>query len=181
MAEMEDSATLQRAVQKLDERVPNPTAGLPDEVFYYISRTTPLINVDLLVKDQRRGLLLAWRDDPHTGKGWHIPGGIIRYKERIETRIQQVAESELGAQVEHDAEPLTIQQIIAEPKRDRAHFISLLYRCSVPDHYEIDNGEISEGEPGYLKWHRSCLVDDLLSWHEIYRPYLQLDEEISDE
>jgi colanic acid biosynthesis protein WcaH len=31
--------------------------------------------------------LLTWRDDESFGAGWHVPGGIIRYKETAADRI----------------------------------------------------------------------------------------------
>ena len=47
------------AIEILERHVPNPSVGLPDEVFYYISKTTPLVNVDLLIKDeQERPIIL---------------------------------------------------------------------------------------------------------------------------
>ena len=68
------------AIKCLKQEVPNPSKGLPDDLFYYISSTTPIINVDLLIKDEKECALLAWRDDQYAGKGWHVPGGIIRFK-----------------------------------------------------------------------------------------------------
>ncbi|MDD5746082.1 MAG: NUDIX hydrolase, partial [Candidatus Omnitrophica bacterium] len=64
-----------QAIAVLNEKVTNPSAGLPQELFYYISSITPMINVDLLVKDEKGRTLLAWRDDRYSGRGWHIPGG----------------------------------------------------------------------------------------------------------
>ena len=61
------SDTVTDAVQILVDAVPDPNTGLPDEIFYYISRTTPFINVDLLIKDAQGRTLLAWRDDEHAG------------------------------------------------------------------------------------------------------------------
>ena len=40
------------AIKYLKKEVPNPTKGLPEDLFYYISSTTPIINVDLLLKDK---------------------------------------------------------------------------------------------------------------------------------
>jgi ADP-ribose pyrophosphatase YjhB (NUDIX family) len=162
---------LHQALAALDSAAPDPSQGLPDPVFYYISRTTPLINVDLLVGDRRHGVLLAWRDDRHSGVGWHLPGGIIRYKERIAERVRQVALHELKAEVVARPGPLALHEIIAEPQRDRAHFISLLYRCDLAPGYQIDNQRRRPDEPGFLAWHPHCPAD-LLSWHEIYRPYI---------
>ena len=37
----------------------NAKAGLPDEVFTYISTVTPLVNVDLLIRNDKGETLLA--------------------------------------------------------------------------------------------------------------------------
>ena len=84
------------AIAVLDKQVPNPSAGLPDEVFFYISRTTPLVNVDLLIKDENERILLIMERRPVCRKGWHVPGGIVRFKETLESRVKKVAETEMG-------------------------------------------------------------------------------------
>ena len=93
------SNEIQFHLDKILVYVRNANEGLPLDVFYFISQLTPLINVDLLVKNSQGQVLLTWRDDQFHGPAWHIPGGIIRFKERIETRIAKVAQSELGAKV----------------------------------------------------------------------------------
>ena len=103
---------MHEAIKFLDKQVLNPSAGLPDEVFFYISRMTPLVNVDLLIKDENGRTLLSWRDDLYAGKGWHVPGGIIRFKESLETRVKKVAETEIGTSVDFDPNPIAINQII---------------------------------------------------------------------
>jgi len=163
---------INEAIEYLDKCVPDPTSGLPDEVFYYISRTTPLINVDLLVQDEKGRTLLAWRDDQYSGKGWHIPGGIIRFKETFESRIEKVAETEIGAKIKFDPKPIAINELIKKKERkNRGHFISLLYKCFLSSAFKPKNRNLRKTDPGFLKWHEKC-PDDLLSWHEIYRKYL---------
>lgn len=130
-----------------------------------------MINVDLLVGDPHRGVLLAWRDDPYCGRGWHIPGGIIRFKESIADRIQQVALHEIGAAVAARPGPIAVHEIIEEAQRDRAHFISLLYRCDIEMDFHIENRGRRRDEPGFLAWHTRC-PNDLLPWHDIYRPQI---------
>lgn len=160
------------AIALLDQAVADPNRGLPDPVFYYISRTTPMINVDLLVADSQRGILLAWRDDEHAGAGWHLPGGIIRYRETINQRIRAVALQEIGSPVEYAPGPIAVNEIFADPpKRDRAHFISLLYRCRISPDYRIDNGNRASTTPGYLAWHLRC-PDNLLKLQDIYRTHI---------
>lgn len=159
------------AINLLDEKVPNPTEGLPDEIFYYISRTTPLPNVDLLIKDENNRTLLAWRDDVYSGKGWHIPGGIIRYKETMENRIQQVALRELGTKVEYDLTPMAVNEMIHKEMADRGHCISILFKCFLSSGFTPKNEGKTVETPGYLKWFDKC-PDNLLSWHEVYRKFI---------
>jgi len=162
---------ISEAVEVLVKEVPNPSAGLPDEVFYYISRTTPLVNVDLLIKDEKGRTLLSWRDDQYAGKGWHIPGGIVRFKERLETRVEKVAETEIGTSVAFDPAPIALNQIIIPDRQLRGHFISILYRCFLSGRFVPQNQGLAIGDRGYLMWH-DCCPDDLLGFHEIYREYI---------
>lgn len=158
------------AIKFLEKQIKSPSVGLPEEIFYFISRITPMINVDLLIKDENGRTLLSWRDDEYCGKGWHIPGGIIRFKEKIENRIQKVAETEIRTKIKFDPVPLAINQLILKQKT-RGHFISVLYKCFLSENFIIKNKNLSEKNPGYLKWHDSC-QKDLLKFHKIYKKYL---------
>ena len=159
--------TLADAVAVLDDAIADPTQGLPDEVFYFISRTTPLINVDLLIKDDKGRTLLAWRADQFCGCGWPLPGRIIRLKETIEQRIQKVAEREIGRQVEYDPSPIKLTEMIHHERGDRSHFISLLFACRAPSSFEPKNQGLTKDDPGFLKWHDSC-PDNLIDYHKIH-------------
>ena len=162
---------IKEALAFLDQEVPNPSRGLPDDIFYYISRTTPLVNVDLLIRDECGRTLLAWRDDPHCGTGWHIPGGIVRFKETLEDRLKKVAEKEIGAAVAFEKVPLAVNQCIHAGREIRGHFISLLYRGSLPGDFVPENTGLSRGDAGYLQWHDVC-PGNLLKCQDMYRKYL---------
>ena len=160
-----------QALKFIEQQISNPSEGLPDEIFYFISRTTPLVNVDLLIKDENGRTLLAWRDDPYAGRGWHVPGGIIRFRETFEERINKVSELELGCAVHFEPEPIALNQLIHKERDTRGHFISLLYRCSLPASFVPENSGRAPGDRGYLQWHDSC-PDDVITYHEIYKSYL---------
>lgn len=160
------------AIAVLDKQVPNPSEGLPDEVFYYISRITPLVNVDLLIKDEKGRTLLSWRNDQYCGKGWHVPGGIVRFKETLETRIRKVAETEIGADLIFDTNPITLNQLIMPERNIRGHFISILYKCYLPSTFIPENKGLCHDDAGYLMWHDFC-PDNLINYHEIYTKYIQ--------
>ncbi len=151
--------------------MPNPAEGLPEELFLYISRTTPLINVDLLIKDEKGRTLLSWRDEIYTGKGWHVPGGIIRFKENIKTRIRKVAETEIRAAVSFEAHPVAINQMINPDQDIRGHFISLLYKGFLNSAFVPQNSGLSRNDNGYIAWHDSC-PRQLLKYHKVYRKFI---------
>jgi ADP-ribose pyrophosphatase YjhB (NUDIX family) len=163
--------TLHDAIDFLDRQVPDPTAGLPEEIFLLASRLTPLVNVDLLIQYGAGRTLLAWRKDQYHVGGWHLPGGILRFKEKLESRIQKVAEGEVGLLVEYDPTPIAVNQLIHPSRNSRGHFISFLYRCSLPADYLAPNEGSEVNHPGFLMWHDDW-PENLLRVHEIFKTYL---------
>lgn len=130
---------------------------------------TPYVNVDILVKSKIYGTLLTWREDPHTGNGWHIPGGIIRFKEKIEKRILKVGKNELGINISKFKGPIEINQMISN-KRERSHFISLLYNCELSDK-ELNKMLIICKNNTKIKFFKKP-PKHLLKLHKVYKKYL---------
>ena len=161
----------------LDEalkHIPNSKAGLPQEAFYFVSQLTPMINVDLLIKNKLGQTLLTWRDDKFYGPAWHIPGGIIRFKEKIEDRSNKVAENELGCEVKFCTTPLDICEMMNKDRDIRGHFISMLYSCEIvgnPDNLKrsLDNNP----QHGQWAWHEEA-PQNLLRVHEPFRKFINV-------
>ena len=162
---------LEDLIRRLETLVPEPRKGLPDEVFRLVSRLTPLVNVDLLIKDDGGRTLLTWRDDGLSPAGWHVPGGIIRFQETAATRIAAVARRELQAEVKFEPAPLAINELIDPAQRTRGHFISLLYRCRLTTPLP-EGSRFLPGKPrrDAWMWHAAC-PEDLIPVHGIYRPF----------
>lgn len=171
MKSMEERSLAELATG-LKESIGNPRDGLPKEVFLLVSQLTPLLNVDLLIKNDQNETLLTWRDDEYYGPGWHVPGGIVRFKEHCAARIQAVANSELGTQVQADSTPLLMREVMAPHRDIRGHFISLLYRCQLLA-APSSRLEYCHGMPrnGQWQWHHGC-PDNLIPAHEMYRAYI---------
>lgn len=159
-------------LEEVRKRIDDPNKGLPEEVFIFLSQISPLSNVDLLIRDREGRILLAWRNDPWWGSGWHVPGGIIRLQETVEERIHRTAETELGTSVEFETKPVEIHQIIDKNLKSRSHHITLVFACRVSDDYQIDNGALGEHDTGYLAWH-DHYPDKMLKCHEFYRKYFK--------
>lgn len=160
-------------IEKLQLEIPsaleNAEKGLPDEVFSFVASVTPMVNVDLLIEDEQGRVLLAWRDD---GKnyGWHIPGGIVRFKETFAERLHKTAIKELKTDITFDEKPMKITEIFM-PYQRRGHFISFLYRCYLPSNYTIDNAGKNPNEDGYLMWH--AVPPKLVDGQKCYEDFLK--------
>ncbi len=149
--------------------------GLGTELFHFSSTLAPVVNVDLLITDDQDRVLLSWRDDGQTGKGWHIPGSCIRFREILEDAIQRCASSELGCKVKHSIEPIKVYEFhwktyrsdVAD-QRERTHFITLTYACKLSADYDLNAHNLPEGQPGYLRWF-DTMPEDILPIQECYK------------
>ncbi len=169
---------LKHHVKQVSKFISKAQNDLPEELFYFISSITPLTNVDLLIKNKDNQTLLTWRDDKYYGPGWHIPGGIIRFKETFATRISEVAKNELGIKVSHKKEPISIKELFASDRDIRGHFVSLLFEChsiTQPNNHNkyIDN----DPQNGQWAWHNKS-PDNLIPVHNPYRSYI--DEKLNE-
>jgi len=145
---------LEMLVAALESHITDVRVGLPEEVFQLVSRLTPMVNVDLLLKDSENRTLLTWREDRFYGPVWHIPGGIIRFKETAAERIRKVAETELETTVEFNETPLAITEMMASGRDTRGHFISLLYECRLTAPPPSRLAHVSGiPDPGMWAWH----------------------------
>lgn len=164
--------TIEDAVREIERAAAHPETGLPDEVFRLVTKLTPMINVDLLIKNEAGETLLTWREDTLCSPGWHIPGGIIRFQEPIEHRIHAVAQSELRTDVIFEAEPLKVTEFILPNQAYRNHFISLLYGCrltgAVPDELHCKN--LQNPGLGQYAWF-AAPPENLLKVHWKYRSF----------
>ena len=154
-------------IAALEASLGDPRGGLPEDVFQFVGRITPLVNVDLLIQDDRGRTLLTWRDDQAFGRGWHVPGSVIRYQETAAVRIQACARDELGADVTFAAAPIAVMETILD-QRDRAHAVSLLYRCALlgpPDPARQAAGDAATR--GQWRWHATP-PPDLLALQRDY-------------
>ena len=90
MLDQKETKRLSALLKKIDK----PHEGLPQPVFDALSRLVPFIACELVIKTEE-GILLVWRED-EWWKGWHFPGGLLRYRESLEERLEKVAQKELG-------------------------------------------------------------------------------------
>jgi len=159
-------------IKLIEKNIKNPKNGLPDDVFLFLSRISPLINVDLLIKNKKNETLLTWRGKGEKIKpGWHVPGGIIRFRDTIQNRIKKVALKELGTKVNFEKNPISINEIHLN-QINRSHFISLLYKCvlikKLPNSLKYKNNKPAIGQYCWFK----TMPKNIISIHRIYKNYI---------
>jgi len=162
---------IDKYINIIENNINNSKKGLPEEIFLFASRITPLINVDLLIKNKQNQTLLTWRQKGQVyPEGWHIPGGIIRYKEKYSTRVKLVAKTELNCEIKFNDQPIAINQIMLKQK-NRGHFISLLFSCKLFGQLN-KKLKYNSGRPkvGEWSWHSSC-PKNLIFPHKIYKRF----------
>jgi ADP-ribose pyrophosphatase YjhB (NUDIX family) len=163
---------LAASLDAIQAYVPDPGAGLPEELFLFVSSITPLVNVDLLIQDEAGRTLLTWRQDAFYGPGWHVPGGVIRFQEAAAERIRAVGRQELGVEVEPDPTPVAMHEMIDPGRRSRGHSIALLYCCRLLGPLsETHRASSSTPRPGQWAWHQTC-PNNLIAEHHVYRKFL---------
>ena len=164
---------LSTALTALNAHIGDPRAGLPEEVFLFASSITPMVNVDLLVRDRVGRILLSWRDDPFCGQGWHVPGGVVRFQEGLLDRLQKTALRELGCAVLlATATPEFTEFIRSDGPRERSHFITFIYHCRLPENLDAPPHTARPGETGHLAFHEH-FPENMIPVHHYYRKYFR--------
>ena len=69
---------------------------IDDTTFCNIIKNTPLISIDLIVKNHQGHILLGKRNNPPAKNYWFVPGGRIRKNETFTEAFERLTLQELG-------------------------------------------------------------------------------------
>jgi colanic acid biosynthesis protein WcaH len=69
---------------------------LDDRTFLQIIDATPLVSIDLVIRNERDQVLMGKRSNRPAKGLWFVPGGRIRKKERVEEALRRIAAAETG-------------------------------------------------------------------------------------
>jgi ADP-ribose pyrophosphatase YjhB (NUDIX family) len=78
---------------------PGPRGPFPKAEFDYLFSRVPRLTVEVVLYAKDRGVVLALRDIPPNIGSLHIPGGTVRWGERVTDAYRRVAFGELGIEV----------------------------------------------------------------------------------
>jgi colanic acid biosynthesis protein WcaH len=69
---------------------------LDDNDFALVIGATPLVSIDLLIRNAHNEVLLGLRRNRPAQGMWFVPGGRIRKNEELKMAVQRIAQAELG-------------------------------------------------------------------------------------
>lgn len=79
---------------------------LDDDRFLEVIRTTPLVAIDLIVRDHEGKVLMGLRRNEPAKGTWFVPGGRILNGETLDAAFERITECELGVRTRRDEAPL---------------------------------------------------------------------------
>ena len=68
---------------------------LEREDFRTAVRLSPLVSIDLVVRDAAGRVLLGWRNNRPAQHCWFVPGGSIRKQETLDAAFRRISHGEL--------------------------------------------------------------------------------------
>lgn len=69
---------------------------LPDEIFKSVIQHTPLISIDLIIRNEQSEVLLGKRVNAPAKGYWFVPGGRVRKNETLDDAFVRLVKEELG-------------------------------------------------------------------------------------
>ena len=144
--------------------------GIGEDLFLSISQLTPIINVDLFIKNTSNETLLTWRSDKYYGPGWHVPGGVVRYKETLMERAKKVAKNELDLELEEFNGPIAHHEAFNYTRNIRGHFISFIFSANIENNLSKKRQAGKNPNHGEWKWFKAC-PDNFINNQDFLKKY----------
>ena len=69
---------------------------LEKEVFAEVVKNTPLVSIDLIIRNSSGKYLLGFRNNEPARHCWFVPGGRVNKNEKLDDAFARITENELG-------------------------------------------------------------------------------------
>jgi colanic acid biosynthesis protein WcaH len=138
---------------------------LKPEEFLRIVDATPLVSIDLIIRNERGEVLLGQRLNRPARDFWFVPGGRIWKNERVNEALRRISKREIG---------VTIDQARLIGAFDHIYEDNFLGAPDVNTHYVVLGFEahlsssaklVGDDQHGELKW---WSVDELLASERVH-------------
>ena len=79
-----------------------PPARIPESEFLHVVRVSPVVSMDLIVRNDRGEVLLGLRNNEPARGTWFVPGGRLLKDERLDEAFARISRDELGVALSRD-------------------------------------------------------------------------------
>lgn len=138
---------------------------LDDSAFAAVIAATPLVSIDLIVRNDHGEVLLGKRSNRPAMGYWFVPGGRIRKNERSRDALKRIAKGELGIDAINGKllgvfDHLYEDNVFAIPSFG-THYVVIGYQLEISNAQSI----VQDSQHAELKW---WAIDSLLSSEEVH-------------
>ncbi|MCY6413449.1 GDP-mannose mannosyl hydrolase [Acinetobacter sp. VNH17] len=139
---------------------------LSEDTFKQVVASTPLISIDLIVRDRNGKVLLGQRQNRPAQGYWFVPGGRIQKNESLDEAFKRLTQTELGfCYQRHQAQWFGVYQHFytdsvfgAGVDNPSTHYVVLAYQLQIDD---IDHTHLPmEQHQSFQWWDKDQLLLD---------------------
>lgn len=148
---------------------------LPDETFKSIIQHTPLISIDLIVRNEAGEVLLGKRVNAPAKDYWFVPGGRVRKNETLDDAFVRLVKEELGIEsgiVRTDAKFLGVFEHFYDDcvfgDDVSTHYVVLAYNFNISN-----TANISFQQHEIFKWFLKDNIGYQTEIHDLSKSYFK--------
>lgn len=151
---------------------------LPRDLFLTVVGATPLVSIDLVIRNAEGQVLLGRRKNRPARGYWFVPGGRIFKNERVEQAMRRISQAEIGVAID-DANLLGVFDHIYPDnfwgEEVNTHYVVLGYTYLLPAGTEI----APDDQHDALQWWTVEALLDSPEVHENTKAYFRSSPELT--
>ncbi|WP_419834059.1 GDP-mannose mannosyl hydrolase [Endozoicomonas atrinae] len=137
------------------------------ETFKTVVASTPLVSIDLIIRNSQDQVLLGLRNNRPAQGYWFVPGGRIQKDERLDDAFRRLVTVELGTTAEFDQASFLGPYQHFYPDNFSGdtfstHYVVLGYELML----DIDLNDLPVQQHQDYRW---CTVDELLASEQVHQ------------
>jgi len=141
-------------------------AFLSESTFQTVIGATPLVSIDLIVKNAKGEVLLGYRTNRPAQGYWFVPGGRVQKNERLDNAFLRLTEAELGVAIQRSAASFmgVFEHLYDDSAFDKAvstHYVVLGYELEL----DISLDALPKEQHNQYAWMAS---DELLNRDDVH-------------
>ncbi|GLZ88437.1 GDP-mannose mannosyl hydrolase [Metapseudomonas resinovorans] len=130
---------------------------LDNDTFRSVINSTPLVSIDLILKDSEGNALLGQRRNRPAMGYWFVPGGRILKNEALDEAFRRLTKLELGREFErNNARPIGVYEHFYDDSvfgeagyGPDTHYVVLAYQLTLPG---MEVLELPTAQHGVYRW-----------------------------